>query len=110
MELRRIERKDKIWDAAHTSSFEEGRSATDISTAIRLLAAAAREWSPELGFVACSLDVIKERNIAPCLAGAISREQIGGRYDICFQETRISDILLTSPSSKEEGKVLAYSI
>ena len=36
--------------------------------------------------------VMKEMGIAPVLAGAILREQIGGKYDICFQETRISDI------------------
>ena len=36
--------------------------------------------------------VMKDMNIAPILAGAILREQIGGKYDICFQETRISGI------------------
>ena len=35
---------------------------------------------------------MKEMDIAPMLAGAIMREQIGGRYDICFQETRVSGI------------------
>ena len=88
----------------HTFGFEEGRSATEISTAIRLLAAAAREWRPELGVTTCSLDVKqafdnvspenlrlvkKEMKIAPVLAEAILTEQIGGKDDICFQETRI---------------------
>ena len=35
--------------------------------------------------------VMKEIDIAPMLAGAILREQIGGRYNnISFQETRVS--------------------
>ena len=80
--------------------------------------AAAREWGPELGFITCSLDVkqafenvsslnlslvMKEMNIAPVLAGAILREQIGDKYDICFQETRISDIP-SDKSIKQRGK------
>ena len=66
------------------------------------MAAAAGEWRPELGVITCSMDVkqalrnlslvMKEMNIAPVLAVVILREQIGGRYDICFQETRISGI------------------
>ena len=36
--------------------------------------------------------VMNEMDIAPVLAGAILRGQIGGKYDICFQETRISGI------------------
>ena len=39
----KIEKRVKNWDETHTFGFEEGRSATEISTAIRLLAAAARE-------------------------------------------------------------------
>ena len=35
---------------------------------------------------------MKEMNIAPVLAGAILREHIGGTHDICFQETRISEV------------------
>ena len=35
---------------------------------------------------------MKDMDIAPVLAGAILREQIGGKYDICSQETRISGI------------------
>ena len=34
--------------------------------------------------------VMKEMGITFILAAAILREQIGGRYDICFQETRVS--------------------
>ena len=86
MELRKVEKYDKYWGEIHTFGFEEGRSATEISTAIRLMAAAAREWGAELGFITCSLDVKqafdngsplnlslvkKEMNIAPILAGAI---------------------------------------
>ena len=33
--------------------------------------------------------VMKEMNIAPTLAGAILREQIGGKYDVCCQETSV---------------------
>ena len=69
---------------------------------MRLMTAAAREWGPELGAITCSMDVkqafdnvspenlslvMKEMDIAPVLAGEILREQIGGNYDICFQET-----------------------
>ena len=43
MEWRNAEKRDKSWEEAHTFGFEEGRSATEISTAIRLMAAAARE-------------------------------------------------------------------
>ena len=35
---------------------------------------------------------MKEMDIALVLAGAIMRERIGGKYDICFQETRVSGI------------------
>ena len=49
--------RDKTWEDIHILRFEEGRSATEISTAIRLMAAAAREWGPELGFITCSLNV-----------------------------------------------------
>ena len=47
--------------------------------------------------------VMKEMTIAPCLAGAILREQIGDKYDICFQEARISDIPFDK-SIKQGGK------
>ena len=102
MELRTVGDKHKSWDEIHTFGFEEGRSATEISTTIRLMAAAAGEWRPELGVITCSMDVkqalenlslvMKEMNIAPVLAVVLLREQIGGKYDICFQETRISGI------------------
>ena len=46
---------------------------------------------------------MKEMNIAPILAGAMLREQIGGKYDICFQETRISFIPFDK-SIKQGGK------
>ena len=47
--------------------------------------------------------VMKEMNIAPVLIEAILREQIGGKYDICFQETRISGIPFDK-SIKQGGK------
>ena len=118
MELRKFGKRDISWGSVHTLGFEEGRSSTEISTSIRLVAAAAREWGPELGFITCSLDVkqafdnvaplnwsleMKEMNIAPVLAGAIFREQIGGKCDICFQETRISSIPLDR-SIRQGGK------
>ena len=59
MELRNVvkkERETKVWDEVHTFEFEKGRSATEISTAIRLLAAAAGEWGPDVGvitFIGC---------------------------------------------------------
>ena len=46
---------------------------------------------------------MKETNIAPILARAILREQIRGKNDVCFQETRISDIPLDM-SIKQGGK------
>ena len=92
MELREVERRDKSWGDIHTFGFEEGRSATEISIAIGLMAVAAREWSPEVGFITCSLGVkqafdnvspvcqsLKEVGIAPTLARAILMEQIGGK-------------------------------
>ena len=57
MELKNVEKRDKSWEEVHTFGFEEGRSATEFSTAIRLMAAAAKEWGPELGVITCSLDV-----------------------------------------------------
>ena len=59
IEVRSVERRDKTWSNIHTFGFEEGRSATKISTAIRVIAAAAREWGPELGIIVCSL-VVKQ--------------------------------------------------
>ena len=118
MELRNVEKRDKSCGDIHTFGFEEGRSATEISTAIRLMAAAAREWRPELVLITCSMDVkqafdhvspenlslvMKEMDIASVLAGSFLREQIGGKYDICFQETRISGIPFDT-SIKQGGK------
>ena len=42
-------------------------------------------------------------NIAPVMAEAILREQTGGKYDICFQKTRISGISFDK-SIKQGGK------
>ena len=86
---------------------DEGRSAIEIPTAIRLMATATQEWRAELGLVVCSMDVkhafdnvspeslsliMEEMDTAPMLAGAILRGQIGGIYDIFFQETRVSTL------------------
>ena len=49
MDIRSIGRRDKGWECTHTFVFEEGRSAIEISTAIKLMAAAAREWGQNLG-------------------------------------------------------------
>ena len=57
MEIRNVEKRDKSWGGIHTFGFEEGRSSTETSTDIRLLAAAVREWGPELGVITCSMDV-----------------------------------------------------
>ena len=97
--------KNKGWENVHTFGIEEGMGATEIATAIRLMAAAVQECGGELGMITCSTDVkqafdnvslvsfslvMKEMDITPILAAAILREQIGGRYDICFPETRVS--------------------
>ena len=118
MEMKNVGRRDKVWENLHTFGFEEGRSATGIPTGILLMAAAAQESGADLGLVVCSVDVkqvfdnvspaslsliMKEMDIAPMLAGAILREQIGGRYDICFQETRVSGIPFDK-STKQDGK------
>ena len=71
--------------------------------AIRLLAAAAREWG---GVITFSLDVKQAFDkISPALvlAEAILREQIGGKCDICIQETEISGIPFDK-SIKQGGK------
>ena len=118
MEIRNVEKRDKSCGGIHIFAFEEGKSATEISTAIRLMAAAPREWGPELGVITCSMDakqafdnvsrenlnlVMKEMDIAPVLAGAILREHIGGKYDICFHKTRIS-LIPFEKSTKQGGK------
>ena len=65
------------------------------------MAAAARERGPELDVITCSLIVkqafdnvlpenlslvMKALNIALVLAETFLMDQIGGKYDICFQE------------------------
>ena len=39
IELRNVKKRDTTWDEVHTVGFEEGRSATEIYTTIRLMAA-----------------------------------------------------------------------
>ena len=71
---------------------DQGRSAIEIPTAIKLMATATQEWTAELGLVVCSMDVKhaflttslrkvwawswKKWTLLPMLAGAILREQI----------------------------------
>ena len=43
LEMRRIGKREKVSECILTFGSEEGRSATEISTAIRLMAAGARE-------------------------------------------------------------------
>ena len=50
------EKREELGDI-HIFGFEEGRSATEISPAIRLMAAAARGRGLDLGFITGSLDV-----------------------------------------------------
>ena len=57
MEMRNTERRDKRWECIHTFGFEDGRSTAEVSTAIRVMATAAREWGAELGVIACFMDV-----------------------------------------------------
>ena len=111
-------KQDTRWDEIHTFGFQEGRSATEISTAIRL-SAAARERGPQLCIITCSMDVkqafdnvspenlglvMKEMNMAQLLAEAILREQSGGKYDICLQGTRIPGIPFDKSIKQGEGE------
>ena len=45
--------------------------------------------------------VMKEMAIDLVLARAILREQIGGKYDSCFPETRSHEYPSTNPSNRE---------
>ena len=47
IKMRNMGRSDKSWKCVHTFGFEEGRSATETSNAIRLMATAAREKDAE---------------------------------------------------------------
>ena len=43
-----------------------------MSTVIRLMAAAAREWGPEIGFITCSLDVKQAfDNVSPLILSIV---------------------------------------
>ena len=105
IEMRKKGRKNKGEKNVHTFGFEEGRSALLL-------------MSGEVGMIPCSMDVkqafdnvspvslslvMREMGSTPILAGAILREQIGGRYDICFQETTVSGIPFDK-SIKQGGK------
>ena len=56
IEMNNIQRYNECWDQVHTLGFEEDKSATDISAAIRLLASAASEWRNELGVFVVSIN------------------------------------------------------
>ena len=107
--MRYVGRQDK----AVEFGFEEGRSATEIPTDSRPMAAAGQEWRADLGLIACSMGlkrafanvspkslslVMKEMDKVPMVPGAILREQNGGIFDICFQETRVRYPLISQPS------------
>ena len=72
MELKNIVWGNKSWEDIHTFGFEEGRSATEIATAIRFMASTAHEWCNELGsvcgFHGCEAGLLE---INPVLAEAI---------------------------------------
>ena len=114
MELRNVGKKDKSRDEIHTKAEVRLRSPRPLDSWRRL----QESGEPELGVIICSLDakqsfdnispenlsfVTKEMDIAPVLAEAILGEQIGGKYDICFQEARISGIPFDK-SIKQGGK------
>ena len=68
-------KRDKCWESIHTFGFEEGRSATETLTAIRLMEAAARKWCPELGFITCSLAVKQAfDNVSPLHLSLVMKE------------------------------------
>ena len=67
LEMRNVGRKNRCWENIHTFGVEEGRSATEIPTANRLMTAAAQECEVELGLVACSLDVKQAFDIVSLL-------------------------------------------
>ena len=54
IELRNVQKAHGSWRRIHIFGFEEGRSVTEIATAIRLLAAAGVEWGTDFGL--CGLD------------------------------------------------------
>ena len=52
---------------------------------------------------------MKEMGVAPMLAGASLREQIGGKYEKCLQELRVFGILLHKSIKQEGRRAHAYS-
>ena len=90
---------NESWRRIHAYGFEDGRRATEIATAIRLMAAAGidREmiWESALlpmdvkqAFGDVTLvtmsDTMTDSDIKAALAASILREQTVGRYDVCF--------------------------
>ena len=55
IEMMNIGRKNKGCENVPYFGFEEGRSATEIAIALRLMAAAAKDWFGELGIIARSM-------------------------------------------------------
>ena len=107
--MRNSVRNNSGWDELHTFGFEDGRSATEIATAIRLTASSAHEWGNDLSIFVASVDAKqafdnvtlvslsqakKELWMSAIWAEAIPRKQIGGKCDICFQETKVCGIPL----------------
>ena len=60
-----------------TLSFEEGRSATEILIAIRMMAVAAQELGGDVGFSACSMDVKQAFDIVSPESLSFGRERNG---------------------------------
>ena len=56
MELRNVDKKNDEIQRIHTLGYEEGRNATNLSSAIRLLATAGHEWEIDLVLYVASLD------------------------------------------------------
>ena len=89
----------------HTFGLEEGRGATEIATAIGLMAAAGVERGSLFGVCLRSMDekqasdnvtpvtmgdTVRELHAKATLNAAILRKQTGGKNRVCFQEMQVS--------------------
>ena len=87
--------------------YEEGGSVNEISTGPKLLSSSGLEWWNNVQLPVVSLDLkqafdkvlpqflgkaMKDFWMHPTLATAMLREQLGGKNDISFQETRTAVI------------------
>ena len=107
MELREVEKETRVGETSVSLVLKKEEVRLRSPLPLGSWRRQQREWGPELGFITCSLDVkqafdnvssenlslvMKEMGIDPILARAMLREQIGGKYDISFQEIRITGI------------------